>query len=217
MKIVAEAGCNWSTMEEAKQFIDESKRLGLWATKFQIYNDELIKDHPDREFLKSIMIDKEIAMILFEHGREIGQEVFFTPMFEEAVNWCEQIGVNYYKIRYMDRNNKDLINFIKKTGKTYFISMNCEDNPKFGFGFEQRKVLFCQPYYPSPISEYIWNSSIIYDGMSDHTKGTLLLKLALDTENLHCFKYWEKHVCLTKDCLESKWSVTFKELEVVLK
>ena len=44
-----------------------------------------------KEHCLSIMLTKEKAKELFDYGQSIGQEVFFTPMFPEAVEWCEEI------------------------------------------------------------------------------------------------------------------------------
>jgi sialic acid synthase SpsE len=209
-------------MEEAFKMIEESKRLGLWATKFQIYNSELIKDHPDRVFLKSIMIDKNMAMILFEHGREIGQKVFFSCMTLESIDWINEIGVNYIKIRHSDQWNGKLIIKALKTGKKVFIST---DIP---FRSEQIISLFCISKYPAMFEDYnfIWRKfeSTFYDGISDHTSDLRLFSEFLKWDERGYYKdfgksevYFEKHVCLTKDCLEADWSCTFEELEEVLK
>lgn len=214
IKIIAEAGCNWTTIMEAKQMIIKTRNVGCWAAKFQLFTKEMAKKAKIPEYLS---LSKSETQDLFEYGKRHGIEVFFTPMYPEAVDWCEEIGVNYYKIRYKDRHDYNLIEMIKETKKPYFISMELEDNPKFGFGYEQRKVLFCKPYYPCGIGDYVFNSSIIFDGVSDHTKDLQLLKIALDTKNINPFEYWEKHMCLTKDCLESEWSVTFEELAEVLR
>lgn len=211
IKIIAEAGTNWRTMEEAKRFIDESKRLGLFATKFQVYSEEQIKDHPQREFLESIRIDKFEMIDLLCHGDKVNQKVFFTPMFEEAVEWCEALGVDLYKIRHADRWNGKLIMKILKTGKKTFIST---DIP---FRSEQLISLLCIPEYPATFTRYHERLSKMergyYNGVSDHTNNLVLLEACI----LNQIEYFEKHVCLTKDGLEAEWSVTFKELEAILK
>jgi sialic acid synthase SpsE len=51
-----------------------------------------------------------------------------------------------------------------------------------------------------------------YKGVSDHTPD-----FELFLKHSKGYEYWEKHVCLTKDCIEAEWSVTFEELEAVLK
>lgn len=211
MKIIVEAGCNWHTIEEAKLFIDKSKELGLFATKFQIYNDDVIKDSEHYDFLKSIQLDYEKAKELFDYGKSIGQEVFFTPMFLEAVDWCEEIGVKYYKVRFKDNNNRLLLSKTMKTPykKTVFISAN---DGVYKYHKDRVRVLYCIPKYPAKRKDYYKEYLYAYHGVSDHTKGTKLLKEA----KKFGFEYFEKHMKLNDDCLESKWSVTFEQLTEVL-
>jgi sialic acid synthase SpsE len=219
MKIIAEAGCNWHTRREAIEFIKRSKELGLFATKFQIYNDDLIKDNPHREFLKSIMIDKNLAAMLFLYGHQIDQEVFFTPMFLEAIEWCEDIGVNYYKIRYADRNNATMLDKIASINKPTFLSCDIRYlNWKYVDETKQPYFMYCSPKYPSDLSDYRFSIKYGRDknfqGISDHTSDLQLLKTCLEHDK---YQYFEKHVKLNWNCIEEKWSVTFKELEEVLK
>lgn len=233
IKIVAECGVNFRSIEEAKQMIDECHELGLFATKFQIYESNQIKDHPQRKFLESIRLSYWDVMELFDHGKSIGQEVFFTPMFEEAVEWCEKVGVNYYKIRFNDRNEYELIDKIVDTRKRYFLSTN-QDHWIHPTNYIKTRIscdidpsnqinLYCIPEYPARIEDYQKPRLHVYDGISDHTSNMDLFKWYRDEYskylpyNLFHPYYFEKHVCLTKDCLESEWSCTFDELKEVLK
>ena len=214
MKVIAEAGCNHSNLCEAIEMINRSKEIGCWATKFQIYNDDLIKDSEDYEFLKSIMLDSLAVRVLFEHGKSIGQEVFFTCMFPEAVDWCELIGVNYYKIRFADNNNRELYQKIKKTKKFTFVSIDdiLTSIWKSYIDYGKGAFLYCVPKYPAKINDY---KPYLYapDGFSDHTKDIKMLEEVKDFG----YDYFEKHVKLNDDCIESAWSCTFEELEEVLK
>jgi len=227
MRVVAEAGVNFKDLEEAIEMINESKRLGLWATKFQCYDDEIIKDHPQREFLKSIMIGKDEAMILFEHGREIGQKVFFTPMYEGCLKWLYQYNSGIYKIRYLDQSNLELINMIfidKELFKpNWFTCLISTDFPKF-YSTLNFFPLYCIPKYPATFEDYKWImrklEDTYYSGISDHTPDLKMMEYFLKWEKKDIYRgeiFFEKHVCLTKECLEAEWSVTFKELEEVLK
>lgn len=211
MKIIAECGVNWKNLEEAKLMIRKSKEVGCWATKFQLYNEEVIRNHKYYKFLKSIMLDFDIAKELFDYGKSINQEVFFSCMFPEAVDWCEDVGVKYYKIRFKDRNNFNIIDKIKDTCKPYFRSVGYKE---YNLGIDEIS-LFCIPKYPTTVYDYIkeiWDI-LFYKGISDHTSTTELIYFALE----HNFEYFEKHVKLTEDCIESAWSVTFEELAEVLK
>jgi len=215
MNIIAECAVNWVDLKEAKRMIDECKRLGLFAAKFQLYNIDTIKDLKGEVFNYCFdrMLEKEDAKELFDHGKSINQEVFFTPMFEDAVEWCEEIGVNYYKIRFNDNTNWSLQRAIVKTMKSTFISLG-----KVSYDYIMKESTFipflCIPKYPSLYSDYSGIDFKRFKGVSDHTSGTLLLE-TLQDEKYPCH-YFEKHVRLRDGTLEDAWSITFNDLEAVL-
>ena len=157
------------------------------------------------------MLDYNKAKELFDYGVSIGQDVFYTPMYPEAVDICEKIGVNYYKIRFKDNNNSKLILKIWEINKPYFISCN----NYLLMDHSRSNRLYCIPEYPADFLDYYDIHDLYYNGVSDHCSNTDLLEYCLS----ECpeKEYFEKHICLTKDCLESEWSVTFEQLEVILK
>ena len=207
MKIIAECGINWRNLKEAKLMIKKSKEVGCWATKFQLFTK---KEAPNLLF--RLYLRKWEVAELFNYGKEIGQEVFFTPMYLKAIDWCEDIGVNYYKIRFKDwfENNDKLIAKIMETKKPTFISLNKTVLPR-----PLHKFLFCVPEYPAYELDYFDSRKNIipfFNGISDHTKSTDIIRyFGPEVE------YIEKHVKLNDDCPESDWSVTFEELAEVLK
>lgn len=216
MKIIAEAGCNWRTLKEAREFIRRSKALGLFATKFQLYNEDIIKDTPDYNFLKYIMLDYEKAKELFEYGKSINQEVFFTPMYLEAVEWCKQLNVKYIKVRCNEKTEISVK--VKNSYIPFFISL------EFGYSIAHYVMncipLVCVPKYPARFEDYLPDLTDItklneFRGVSDHTPDLRLFKeVKNDFTNSY---YWEKHMKLDGTTpLEDKWSVSFKELEEVL-
>lgn len=219
MKIIVECGCNFSTMAEAKKMIKKAKEINAFLCKFQIYNEGIIKDHLEQEFLKNIMIDKERAKILVDYGKEIGQEVFFSCMTSEGIEWCEEIGVHYYKIRFFDNRNLILYRRIKKTKVPIFISCQApKDTIYYNMSKYQKRIkfLYCVPKYPAKLNSYtgdmLWYG---FKGISDHTPDLKLFIMLKDSDQLD---YFEMHVKL-KDTIpiEDKWSKTFQELNEVLK
>lgn len=221
LKIIAEAGCNWSTMDEAKKFIDESKRLGLFATKFQIYSKREIEGNPNYEFLKTIQIGVPECIKLSQYAKSINQRILFTPMYDLAVSFTKTDTNDYIKIRHKDQNNLNLLECITYYNyeKTCFIST---DYPNF---FSRLGFLpfYCIPKYPATFEDYKWImrkfEDTHYRGISDHTPTTKMLEYFLEWDKRNLYRndvYFEKHVCLTKDCLEADWSVTFEELQEAL-
>ena len=214
IKIIAEVGCNYNTLEEAFQFIEESAKLNLFACKFQIFNFDLIRDHPQREFLESIMIDKKRAIMLLHYGKDVGIPVFFSVMYRAAFSWLRELDPLYYKIRYADRFDEDILWYSLHSGKPVFIS----------YGYNEQMIelpniikLFCSPIYPSKLTDYRFSIRYgyepRYDGLSNHV-GLELLKLHVDYGK---YEYHEVHCKLDNtEPLEDAWSVSFSELRKVL-
>jgi len=69
MKIVGEVGCNFKSIKEARQFIREGKKLGLFAIKFQLFSKQMAKEVGIPEYLSLTKIQ---AKELFEYGKHIG-------------------------------------------------------------------------------------------------------------------------------------------------
>ena len=222
LNIIAEAGVNFRNLDEAFQFIDEAKRLNLFAVKYQLYSEEQIKqaDPKHQEFLRSIQLSWEDAGDLYNYGKKIGQEVFFTPMFLEAVDFLRGLDVSLYKIRFKDRYNSEILDKVLATNKPVFVS-----NPFLKVNFQPLNYypLYCIPEYPAKSRYHPTDIDTQYfRGVSDHSQGTKLLehylRILRDFRD-DTFWYFEKHVYLDSNpnCLEKDWSVSFSELEKVLK
>lgn len=231
MKIICECGCNFNNLNEAMKLIDKAKKIGAFLCKFQIYNDDNIKNSKDSKFLKEIMINEEKAKTLFKYGKSIEQEIFFSCFYPEAVDICERIGVKYYKVRYFDRNNLPLYRKLKKTkDKLIFVScQNPHDTIFYNMAKYQKRVkfLYCVPKYPAHMKdyegfmiEYFRNNPElglfplrIHHGISDHIEHLGLFQ-TFKNEDV----WFEMHICIKKeDALEGKWSKTFRELKEALK
>lgn len=221
MKIICEAGCNWTKFEDMLDMIIKAKEVGCFAVKFQLFTKEMAREAEIPEYLA---LPKEQAQVLFEFGKAEGIEVFFTPMYAEIVPFLEEIGVNYYKIRFKDRYNSKLLHKIMDLNKPTFIS---SDRQRTAWT-KDILHLFCIPKYPAKWGDYygeliIWQRGdgfYDFDGISDHTPDTWMLERALDEKEhewYNKFEYWEKHIKLDGTTpLEDKWSVSFSELEEVL-
>ena len=184
--------------------IKRTKEVGCFASKFQLFTKEVAPNLSEHLYLTF-----DQATELFKYGKSIGQLVFFTPMYD-CIDFLEELGIEYYKVRQKDNCNWKLLNKIVETKKIAFIS---EDN------WSMRKILrpdnwiplYCVSKYPASFEDY---NNIITFGYSDHTPDFKLLRYALSNGAL----WFEKHCKLEGTTpLEDKWSVSFKELEEVLK
>jgi len=127
MKFVCcEAGVAFHGLIEATQMVFKAKEAGANAIKFQLYDNKVIEQVPEkwRKHLKKVQLNKGGAYALMRAGEKAGIEVFFTPMFLEAVDWCEDLGVKRYKIRANDAYNMDLLFAVRKTNKPCYVSRN---------------------------------------------------------------------------------------------
>jgi sialic acid synthase SpsE len=100
--VVAELGVNWEgDFSLVKEMMNEAKASGCDAVKFQVFNEQIVKEHPQKTFLlRSSLSDHNISKIA-EIADSVGIEWFATPMYPEAVELLEPF-VNRYKIRELD-------------------------------------------------------------------------------------------------------------------
>ena len=100
--VIAEIGVNWDgDLELAKEMMIQSKKSGCGAVKFQAYNYETVKDHPENERLMKATISKDNIKEIDSISRAVGIEWFATPMYPDAVNLLEPY-VKKFKIRVAD-------------------------------------------------------------------------------------------------------------------
>lgn len=205
--LVAEIGQNHcGDMELAKDLI----RIALWngadLAKFQLY-DKSIGDNP---------LTKEQAKELFDFGRKIGIQVFFSVFDVERVEWCKEIGVNFYKIAYSERDNLPLMKALPDD-KVIIISTDYRNGHAIyqtGKQYYCIRTLYCVSKYPAQLQEVALDKALEgryrYDGYSDHTIGLDAAKLAFA---------WgadivEKHFAIDhKIGVDAEWSMTPEELK----
>lgn len=207
MNIIAEVGSNWKDYHQAQRIIKKLADIGICKIKFQLFTKDQVKELP--EYHKK-SINEHAAKLLFDWGIYCGVDVFFTPMYPEAVDICERIGVKYYKIRYADNANWELLRKCEHTGKPIFISVSDE------IDFPTKRIpLFCVPKYPAKYEDYeLYReefNEFNFKGISDHTSNLKLFK-----EYSQHYDYWEMHVKEDDNCLESAWSKKISDLAEVI-
>ena len=166
--IVAEVGVNFDSIREAEIMIGLAARMGADAVKFQVYDEAIIKDNPKYEQLMKIMLDKEKLQHLKSVADAAKIEFFATPMFVEAVDWLNDIGVERFKIRHADRSNKELIKKAINTGKQVIISCESIDpNNRAWTSIDNVLLMYCIPKYPPKVvaMPQIFNT---FEGYSNH-------------------------------------------------
>lgn len=172
--IVAEIGVNWNgNFELAEQMMKIAKNAGCNAVKFQAFNEELVKEHHEKERLLKASISKENIKTIDDISKKIGIEWFCTPMFPEAIEFLEPY-VKRYKIRESDSKplfeNKwtELLKQVIKTGKDIIISCEKEPNQTELYQNEKIKWLYCVPKYPCSLEDLDFSRIKNFDGYSNH-------------------------------------------------
>ena len=221
MKIIAEIGVNFDSLEQAFEMIEMSKWAGCSCAKFQLYDESVIRAHPLRDELAKRMLSREDAQALVDFGRSIGQVVFFTPMHIEAVDWITDMKCPFVKIRYADRYNTELVNRALEVGVPVLIST--DRHYIAHYRDPQIKLLYCISQYPASPDDYTflpedfstgaYPGAPVFAGVSDHIKGIEIM-----VQSFWCgADFCEVHVMIEgTEPIESAWSKTFEEVRAFL-
>ncbi len=180
--IVAEIASNWEgSLTKAKKLIQNSKKAGADAVKFQMWraSDLYSEKHPEWKFIKKSELTFKKAKEIKKIADEEGIEFFCSCFYPEAITFLETLNVKKYKIAsrtclLKDPNSKETLLQKSITKKPVFISMGMGGNKKYLEKlFVKNKTIFCYciSEYPTDIQKINWKEAIKFDGFSDHTLG----------------------------------------------
>ena len=193
-EIICEAGSSFHGLIGATQLIYRAKEAGANACKFQIYNDRVIKQAPEKwqAHLKKVHLHKDAVETLLSIGKKVGIEVFFTVMFPEAVDWCEDLGVSRFKVRAADACNDSILFKIRKTQKPCYVSRINKDS----FDPIKQKNFFSIFYDKARPTKYAdvfkgYSNLLKADGYSCHQPKLLgvmqtMMMPGIDYVEVHC-------------------------------
>ncbi len=219
--VVAEIGVNWDgDFKLAKQMITVAKKSGCDAVKFQAYDYDIVKKHPESERLMKATISKNNIDKIDKISKEIGIEWFATPMYPDAVNLLEPY-VKKFKVRVADgrslfqNKSSEIINRIIKTKKDFIVSV--EKNPKTLSIHQQKNIswLYCVSKYPCEFSDLDFSNMSNFDGYSNHCPHFLAPLTAVILGS----KIIEVHITSDKsrDFADNNVSFDYDELENLIK
>lgn len=148
--IIAEIGCNYNgDINLGLKMIDEAKRCGAHAVKFQFFNETNLStnkylDELDsgkvklenvdkweskglglstiREQVRAFMSTKEQLKIFRDYAKKIDLDFGCTPADEFGVEFLASIQSDFIKLSSMDADNPKMINAAIKTGLPIIIS-----------------------------------------------------------------------------------------------
>ena len=172
--VVAEIGVNWDgDFELAKDMMQNAKKAGCNAVKFQSYLAESVKNHPEFLRLAKCSISPNNIETINDIANSVGIEWFCTPMYPEAVDFLNPY-VNRFKIRFYDGrsifegNASELINRTLKTGKQVLISSQISPRNTKYFHHDQISWLYCVPKYPCNLEDLDFTAFNDFEGYSNH-------------------------------------------------
>ena len=225
--IIAEMSANHAgKIENAYKIIEEAAAAGADCVKIQTYTaDTLTIDCQDEPYqikgglwdgynyyqlYKEAYTPWEWQKALKEKCEEVGVDFLSTPFDFTAVDFLEELGVEFYKIASFELVDIPLIEYVAAKGKPIVMScgMGSVEEIQEALeacrrqGNEQVVLLKCCSQYPAQFEDM--NVSVITDmkerfgvpvGLSDHSFGSLapVVAVSLGAQVI------EKHVCLSRD------------------
>ncbi len=245
--IIAEmSGNHAGNIENAKAIIRAAKEAGADCIKIQTYTPDTITIDCDNEYFQiengtwegenlynlygKAFTPWEWHVELKAEAERVGIDFFSTPFDRTAVDFLEEIGVDFYKIASFEVVDLPLIEYVASKGKPIIMSTGMstlgeiEDAVRTirKKGNNQIALLRCASAYPAITDEMnlmtMKNMGEVFDvpiGLSDHSMGSVgaVTAVALGA------KIIEKHFCLDRaiDNPDSSFSMNPEEFAQMVK
>ena len=241
--IIAEMSANHAgDLELAKEIIREAKKSGADCVKLQTYTAATLTIDCNNSYFRiedgtwqgenlyqlyqKAYTPWEWQKELKEEADKIGIDIFSTPFDKSAVDFLEQIDMEFYKIASFEVVDIPLIRYIASKGKPIIMSTGMaslgeiEDAVREirAQGNEQIALLKCSSAYPA-ITENMNLKTLVNmaetfqvpTGLSDHSMGSLGAVAAV-TLGANII---EKHFCLSRkiDNPDSSFSMEPEEFK----
>lgn len=225
--IIAEMSANHAgKLENALNIVEEAKKAGADCLKIQTYTPDTITIPCDNEYFeikgglwngytfydlyKEAYTPWEWHKAIKNKCDEVGIDFLSTPFDNTAVDFLEELGVEFYKIASFELVDIPLIEYVASKGKPIIMSCGmasiaeideaidaCRRNNNY-----QIVLLKCCSEYPANYQNM--NISVIPDmkarfgvpvGLSDHSIGSLASVVAVSLGA----QVIEKHICISKE------------------
>lgn len=225
--IIAEMSANHAgRIENAYKIIQEAAKAGADCVKIQTYTADTLTLNCDRneykirgglwdgytyyQLYQDAYTPWEWQKSLKKKCEEVGVDFLSTPFDKTAVDFLENIGVEFYKIASFELVDIPLIEYVAEKGKPIIIScgmgsieeINEAVEACYRKGNDNVVLLKCCSQYPSKLEDL--NLLNIVDmkerfnrpiGLSDHSFGSLAPVIAVSLGA----RVIEKHVCLNRN------------------
>ena len=225
--IVAEmSGNHAGSLERAKEIIRVAKECGADCVKIQTYTPDTITIDCDNEYFQiedgtwkgenlyqlygKAYTPWEWQKELKEEADRVGIDFFSAPFDKTAVDFLEEIGMEFYKIASFELVDLPLIRYTAAKGKPMILSTGMSSLAEIeeavaavrSTGNQNLILLRCASAYPAITDEM--NLAVMADmgerfgvpvGLSDHSAGSLAAVTAVAMGACVI----EKHLCLGKE------------------
>lgn len=215
--IIAEIGVNWDgDFNLAELMMKKAKECGCGAVKFQAFNEEIVKNHPEKFRLMNSSITRDNIETINEIAKSVEIEWFCTPMYPDAVDILDPY-VSRFKIREFDGRQilegktTEILERVLKTSKQIIISTQKSPKDTKYFGHSKIKWLYVVPKYPCSLTELDFREIKNFDGFSNHSPHII----APLTASILGAEIIEVHITSdkSKNYIDNNVSFDYKELE----
>ena len=239
--IIAEMSANHAgKIENAFRIIEEAAKAGADCVKIQTYTADTLTINCTAEpyIIKGGLWDGYNYYKLYQEAytpwewqadlkkkcEEVGVDFLSTPFDKTAVDFLEELNVEFYKIASFELVDIPLIEYVASKGKPIIMSVGMGSIEEIDealaacrkYNNDNVVLLKCCSQYPAQYEDM--NVSVIPDminrfgvpvGLSDHSFGSLAPVVATAMGA----KVIEKHVCLdrTIESADSGFSMTMEE------
>lgn len=225
--IIAEMSANHAgSLARAKEIIHAAKEAGADCLKIQTYTPDTITIDCDNEYFQigggtwagenlyslygKAYTPWDWQPLLKEEADKVGIDFLSTPFDHTAVDFLEEMNVDFYKIASFELVDLPLIRYVAEKGKPIIMSTGMASKEEireavdaiYQTGNKQLALLKCSSAYPANPAQM--NLSTIRDlaktfrvpvGLSDHSMGELSAGISISMGG----SIIEKHFCLGRD------------------
>lgn len=225
--IIAEMSANHAgSIERAKEIIHAAKEAGADCIKIQTYTPDTMTIDCDNEYFhidggtwdgenlydlyKKAYTPWEWQAELKVEAEKTGIDFLSTPFDKTAVDFLEEMGVEFYKIASFELVDIPLLEYVASKGKPIIMSTGMSTLAEIDeavsairkTGNNQLALLRCASAYPAVTDEMnlatMKNMAEVFNvpvGLSDHSMGSVGAVTAV----VLGAKIIEKHFCLSRD------------------
>lgn len=244
--IIAEMSANHGgSLETALKIVEEAKQAGADCLKIQTYTADTLTIPCEKEpfqikgglwdgytfydLYKEAFTPWEWHKPIKEKCEEVGIDFLSTPFDTTAVDFLEEMDVEFYKVASFELVDIPLIEYIASRQKPMILSCGMASIEEIEEAIaackrqknEQIVLLKCCSQYPAEYQNM--NVSVIEDmqkrfefpiGLSDHSMGWIADVIAVSKGA----KVIEKHVCLNKEVESADigFSTEMKEFKIMV-